>query len=628
MQPEINELPPINPSRRASIRGRLDEIRKDQSAKRIQAIWRGNSCRTRNRSTTNADNPPEVLTATVRTRRRSSSVGAPAMNDQLDDDDDEDNGRDYLDKEEENMENAALIAEQSTIHAAQSFHNNPVEETSQSQQPQSERRAPILWPEPLIERFDNSWPDLSDNDVSEKWVYKHKAVLVRAVTWNLCAKKPPPVDDTRKLLFPRDKFHIYVVGSEECERSIAQSAVNTSKKNWEAYLIEALGPNYQPIRAQTLQAIHIIVFAHKSIAYLCSDVTSGAVPTGLGNTLGNKGGVAVQLSIGRTRAVFVNVHLAAHQNAVKQRNADYHKITNNMPYALRRKPTHRKTGVMTRSSTQQMTVDDSGTGSLNVVSAISQSIPQMHREASTMSTTSNGAGNNKHLPGFLWKPGSMSRDSSGNQESNAIQNIKPFLLDPSSAVCLANYAERLIFMGDMNYRIRGNRSAVSKLIDMNMQEVMINNDQLTWSMNNKLAFEDLIEGPLHFKPTYKLDRDSDDYDTGPKRRIPAWTDRILYVDRGLQCLAYNADMSLRTSDHRPVYASFKLEIELYDDDSNDSTPMVRGQDTSSTNINIVESSTSAHPQALELPIEADQRQSVNKVVTSEFRSESAVCAIM
>lgn len=53
------------------------------------------------------------------------------------------------------------------------------------------------------------------------------------------------------------RFHVYVVGTEECERSIAQSAINPSKKNWEAYLRDAIGPRYKPLRSHTLQVKHM-----------------------------------------------------------------------------------------------------------------------------------------------------------------------------------------------------------------------------------------------------------------------------------------------------------------------------------------------------------------------------------
>lgn len=50
---------------------------------------------------------------------------------------------------------------------------------------------------------------------------------------------------------------MYIIGTEECERSIAQSTVNTSKKNWEDRLKSALGPLYIPISAHTLQVFNI-----------------------------------------------------------------------------------------------------------------------------------------------------------------------------------------------------------------------------------------------------------------------------------------------------------------------------------------------------------------------------------
>ena len=35
-------------------------------------------------------------------------------------------------------------------------------------------------------------------------------------------------------------------------------------------------------------------------------------------------------------------------------------------------------------------------------------------------------------------------------------------------------------------------------------------------------------GRLEFDPTYKYDFGTDDYDSGPKNRAPAWTDRVLW----------------------------------------------------------------------------------------------------
>jgi ribosomal protein S18 len=54
-----------------------------------------------------------------------------------------------------------------------------------------------IWPDPLVENFnDSDWPnlDLQDAEVL-KWVTEHKRVLLRTITWNLCAKPPPPKEE-------------------------------------------------------------------------------------------------------------------------------------------------------------------------------------------------------------------------------------------------------------------------------------------------------------------------------------------------------------------------------------------------------------------------------------------------
>jgi hypothetical protein len=75
----------------------------------------------------------------------------------------------------------------------------------------------------------------------------------------------------------------------------------------------------------------------------------------------------------------------------------------------------------------------------------------------------------------------------------------------------------------------------------------------------------ILEPPLNFRPTFKFDKNSDTYDSSSKQRVPAWTDRVLFYPQGLTCIAYDADMTIRTSDHRPVYASFIADVVLEGD---------------------------------------------------------------
>lgn len=52
--------------------------------------------------------------------------------------------------------------------------------------------------------------------------------------------------------------------------------------------------------------------------------------------------------------------------------------------------------------------------------------------------------------------------------------------------------------------------------------------QLNVAMRTRGVFKGYQEAPLLFRPTYKYDNGTDDYDTSEKMRIPAYTDRILY----------------------------------------------------------------------------------------------------
>ena len=74
----------------------------------------------------------------------------------------------------------------------------------------------------------------------------------------------------------------------------------------------------------------------------------------------------------------------------------------------------------------------------------------------------------------------------------------------------------------------------------------------------------LSEHKLLFKPTFKFDRGVDAYDTSAKQRIPSWTDRILFLNKGMRCISYNAAADIRVSDHRPVFATFEVDVALGD----------------------------------------------------------------
>ncbi|KAL2486938.1 CVP2 like 1 [Abeliophyllum distichum] len=125
--------------------------------------------------------------------------------------------------------------------------------------------------------------------------------------------------------------------------------------------------------------------------------------------------------------------------------------------------------------------------------------------------------------------------------------------------------ERIIWLGDLNYRIALPHRSAKALVEMQNWRALLEKDQLRIEQRRGRVFEGWREGKIYFPPTYKYSHNSDRYVGGEmhpkeKRRTPAWCDRILWYGDGLQQLSYVRGES-RFSDHRPVSSVFWAEAE-------------------------------------------------------------------
>jgi len=111
-------------------------------------------------------------------------------------------------------------------------------------------------------------------------------------------------------------------------------------------------------------------------------------------------------------------------------------------------------------------------------------------------------------------------------------------------------------------------------LNMNYEEAveLSTNSWCSQSLDNMLKFDQLSiarkkvefckkynEMPIEFKPTFKFDKRSDNYDTSKKMRVPSWTDRILWYhkEKYIVPISYESKDN-RFSDHRPVLGIFKI----------------------------------------------------------------------
>eukprot|EP00798_Chlamydomonas_sp_ICE-L_P003563 gene3563-13639_t len=73
-------------------------------------------------------------------------------------------------------------------------------------------------------------------------------------------------------------------------------------------------------------SIGLLLYVRHAIAPHISCIQTSTVTTGIGNMVGNKGGVAVSCVIAGVSLLLVTSHLAAHDEYVDRRNADYARI--------------------------------------------------------------------------------------------------------------------------------------------------------------------------------------------------------------------------------------------------------------------------------------------------------------
>lgn len=114
---------------------------------------------------------------------------------------------------------------------------------------------------------------------------------------------------------------------------------------------------------------------------------------------------------------------------------------------------------------------------------------------------------------------------------------------------------QVFWIGDLNYRLtKTDDEGIRTFCDY---EKIFYLDQLyVQRVQEKRVFREFEEGKITFRPTYKYDPGTDDWDSSEKNRAPAWCDRIFWKGSRIEQVSYKSVMELRMSDHKPVYGVF------------------------------------------------------------------------
>ena len=147
------------------------------------------------------------------------------------------------------------------------------------------------------------------------------------------------------------------------------------------------------------------------------------------------------------------------------------------------------------------------------------------------------------------------------------------------ALDLFHNVDHLFFMGDLNYRVTYGHSGTEyefegvKLKAANRDfGDLVAHDQLRGHMENHRSFSGFVESTINFAPTYRMVKrkkgmrfDETFMQYGNKKfQSPSYCDRVLWRshlgERLLQQKSYAAVQECTQSDHRPVVASFNVEL--------------------------------------------------------------------
>lgn len=127
--------------------------------------------------------------------------------------------------------------------------------------------------------------------------------------------------------------------------------------------------------------------------------------------------------------------------------------------------------------------------------------------------------------------------------------------------------DHIYWLGDLNYRITElDPISVKKMVEDNNFGTVLEFDQLRQQHRNNQVFVGYTEGIINFKPTYKYDPGTDNWDSSEKNRAPAWCDRIFWRGESITQLAYRSHPALNISDHKPVSATFNSFIKIINED--------------------------------------------------------------
>lgn len=402
-----------------------------------------------------------------------------------------------------------------------------------------------------------------------------KELVLFAGTWNVNGRSPDPNNDINPWLFPhsrhpRQPVDVYMLGLQEVQTLSGVDAVRTDPAkglSWRKKIQSTLGADYDSIAERQLVGIMVFVFVRKNHVPFVSNVQLSYAATGFLNAVGNKGGVAARFLLYNRTISCVACHLAAHTANVERRNQDFADVVRKAVFL----PVGSENGrIPSKQNSISSPTDSDLQPPIPKPSKSDIDSPSISNSSFPVGFPAAAAGTSSWLGSVASVAATAFYDLSSGANSTILN-------DPNAINALDH--DLVFWLGDLNYRIDFPLDQALDLIQKCDWDSLLRHDQLKREMKTCDAFVGFEEGSIRFPPTYKFDRFTNEYacdENGIVKRVPAYTDRILWRVRaeeddpyGIPDLSldeYSSAPSVLSSDHRPVYASFRMTFGVEDFD--------------------------------------------------------------
>ena len=363
------------------------------------------------------------------------------------------------------------------------------------------------------------------------------------------------------ILFPKETIDLYkdkdpptffVIGLQEIVKLNTSNIIFDSNKSssflWESKITQLLLSNYNYTLQfrENMVGILLLIFVKSSEAKNIKNMRKSLIKAGFMNTLGNKGYIIYEFKYKNKTFSFGSGHLTAGENEKNYKNRtnllinilnhksdknlrlfenDFYFLFGDMNFRVKvdKKEFFEEVEKIKNTNVEKRLSDDSYLIQIKPIQDIDEEV-------------------NKNLQ--LKKYKRRCSNSLNKYDINKIRSIQAF-------------KKKEIKTTNDDFKLFLQRNLDEKKYKFYFFKEHLENDELNGFRSNLSTFN-TKENKIRFLPTYKYIKGYNYYDL--VKRVPAWTDRILYKNSdNVKCLKYNS-INIKISDHKPVFGFFEINI--------------------------------------------------------------------